>query len=246
MNKNKNANSITKYDNYVNEIRLNKLTPTELNLMFKFFTDLRGEDSERIYSYHELRQILGDDTMHRTNEDFTRMIMGISTKFASIPFYYEDEHKVGIFMPFHYFEADKDEFCLTVSINDRFKPYLNGLLNNYTSFIIEDFMRIKGKYAKHLFRLLKQYRTTGYMEIDLGMLRYSLDIPDSIPNFKISEKVIDIAIKELNHYFKNLKYEPMKAHKRGAPLVGYRFKFEKEDLYVTSTYDGQMTIDDFE
>jgi plasmid replication initiation protein len=246
MNKNTDIYKIVKYDNQINTVNFRKLTPVELNLLFRLFNDLKEKgDRSKTYTFTEIRDLIQDES-RLSDKQLIKYLDSITNKFINIPCKIVIPGKLIIkFIPFTRFVIDEEKQCFEAKISEDFQPLLNELFNQYTSFNIDDFLSLKGKYAKHLFRVLKQYRTTGYAEFTIEELRRYLDIPDSMPNYNIKTKVIDVALKELSHYFRNLECIPVKERKKGFPLKGYKFTFEAEPSYVESTFDGQMTIDDF-
>ena len=101
----------------------------------------------------------------------------------------------------------------------------------FTRFELAEFVELDSKYTKNLYRLLKQFRTTGKLVIDdVEHFRELLDAPKSYKIKDFKRFVLDVAIKELQgkEIFKNLSYEPKIAKKRGSPVVGYTFTFEAE------------------
>ena len=247
MNKNTDIYKITKFDNQINQVQFKKLNPIEMDLLFRMFNDLCGKGQEpKIYSFMEMRENLQIGSK-LSDKEMIKYLKSLSKKFLSMPCEITTDHIITIFVPFHKFEINEESKTFKAALHEDFQPLLNDLFKEYTSFRIDDFLSLKGKYAKHLFRVLKQYRTTGYVELTIEEIRQYLDIPESMPNRNIGTKVIDVAFKELTHYFRNLKCTPIKGRGYGRPpLTGYKFTFEPEPSYVESTYDGQMTIDDFE
>ncbi|KQI10892.1 hypothetical protein K777_09700, partial [Campylobacter coli CVM 41970] len=79
-------------------------------------------------------------------------------------------------MEIHYVKRNPDDGYdestlfnrITLKINPDFAYLVNQLTTNFTAFELEEFIALSGKYAKTLYRLLKQFRTTGkaYFEWD--------------------------------------------------------------------------------
>lgn len=109
---------------------------------------------------------------------------------------------------------------------------LTNVKKEYTKFELPEFVSVKNKYAKDLYKLLKQWRSKGRFEISIEELRTLLDIPETFKKSgKIEERIINPAIEELSPYFKDLKVNKHygQTQKKGRPpVVGYIFTFEKQ------------------
>ena len=103
---------------------------------------------------------------------------------------------------------------------------------------MQEFTELSSKYSKTLYRLLKQYRSTGEYHVKIGELRKLLGCPDTYENKMFMARVITPAIKELQKDFPLLKCEPMRARTKGRPITGYHFTFEAD-----GQIPGQTTID---
>ncbi len=62
--------------------------------------------------------------------------------------------------------------------------------------------RLKSTYSKNMFRLLKQYKHTGYLKIHIDDFRNRLDIPKSYRMTDINKNVFKPIIIELGSIFK--------------------------------------------
>ena len=68
---------------------------------------------------------------------------------------------------------------------------------NFTVFELQEFNALASSYSKNMFRLLKQYKSTGFYKVSIEEFRRLLDIPESYNMSKISVKVLDPIEKEL-------------------------------------------------
>ncbi|HCY7694735.1 TPA: RepB family plasmid replication initiator protein, partial [Staphylococcus aureus] len=82
-------------------------------------------------------------------------------------------------------------------------------------------------YSKNMFRLLKQYKHTGYFKIQIEDFRERLDIPNSYRMTHINQKVLSPIIKELGFIFNNLNINKIKA-KKGRKIEWLEFTFDAE------------------
>lgn len=86
---------------------------------------------------------------------------------------------------------------------------------------------LKSTYSKNMFRLLKQYKHTGYFKIQIDDFRERLDIPKSYRMTHINQKVLTPIIKELSMIFNNLHISKIKA-KKGRKIEWLEFTFDAE------------------
>jgi len=105
----------------------------------------------------------------------------------------------------------------------------------FTQFELDEFIHIQSTYAKTAYRLLKQYRTTGWWKVTLEDFRLLLDIPNSYRPSNIDQQILKPILEQLggseeDAIFKNLKVTKDKkaGRGRGGVLTGYTFSFEKE------------------
>ncbi len=87
---------------------------------------------------------------------------------------------------------------------------------------------MRGKYAKTLYRLLKQYKSTGILSVEWSQFRELLDIPRDYDMRSIDNFVLKIALKELNkiYPFEHLSYKKeRKSHdKRKVTHIDFYFE----------------------
>lgn len=138
-------------------------------------------------------------------------------------------------------ENDPDNKTITVRVNPDAKTLLNDIDKNFTKFELGQFVSLESKYSKNLFRLLKQYRQTGTYRVEAEKFRELMDCPKSYPNGEFMRVCVNVAVQELSRgYFKGLKVHPIKAQRRGAPIVAYEFTFQK-----SKEIPGQYNISDY-
>ena len=82
------------------------------------------------------------------------------------------------------------------------KHILNSITADFTKFELQEMTQLKSTYAKNMFRLLKQYKHTGYFKIQINDFRERLDIPKSYRMSEIDKYVFKPIIKELGFYLK--------------------------------------------
>ena len=226
-------NEVVKYHNRLNNINFGRFTPTEANIFFSMALKFNQTGKLNIkMSYDELKSLskYPSNTYH-----FVQDLEKVYRKYLTMVYRTEDEHHISASVVFRRFHIDRDNETVTLSVDPDMKEVFLGLSENFTRFELQEFTTLKGSYSKSLYRLLKQYRHTGYMEISISDFRFKLDIPKSFKVGHINDRVLKPAIIELSPYFKGLKVE--KEYKKspsgkGRPAVsGYIFTFKAEERY---------------
>ncbi len=220
-------NEIVKYDNYMNSLRFSGFTPIDYNFLMVLCNKLRDKETTEItISFNELREKTGY-TQHPIKQ-FVSDLERMNEKLMKITCKLRVDSKTIMFVLFPTFITDDKEQTLTVSVNERFKFILNEITKNFTRFELNEFIELDSKYSKNIYRLLKQYRTTGKYEVSIEDFREKVDCPESYSSKHIMDKIIKPYLKELQNYFQDLKCEPQYARKRGNPVTGYIFSFTPE------------------
>ena len=219
---------IVKYDNYLNQLALSSFTAVELDLLMTICSKMKNQELNIVsLSFEEIREL--SEYSRSSNEELIKSLKETNLKLSKIACTLENESDVIQFVLFTTFWIQKKEKKLTIQVNPDFSFVLNALDKNFTRFELSEFIRLNGRYSKQLYRLLKQFRSTGELQITLQELRNKMDIPESYDLRDIREKVLKPALKELSPCFKDLKFEAKKEKRRGNPVTGYIFTFKKEE-----------------
>ena len=131
-------------------------------------------------------------------------------------------------------KEDLSDMQAKVSVSPHFEYILNRLSANFTQYELKEFTTIRSTYAKTAYRLLKQWRTVGRKEFAIDEFKLLMDMPASYKACHIDRLVINPIKKQLSPYFVGLKVKKIKSNKRGNPVLGYEFTWQKE---VTEAYD---------
>ncbi len=102
---------------------------------------------------------------------------------------------------FSRFRINADEQYIEVKANSDFAYILNELTNEFTQFELQEFTSLKSSYSKTMYRLLKQYKSTGYYTVFVKDFRELLDIPVSYRMRDIDTRVFKPIEKELSQFF---------------------------------------------
>jgi len=159
---------------------------------------------------------------------------------TQLTYRYEDEKRIDYFVLFSGFSIDKENEFINISVNPKLAYILNQITDNFTKFELEEFTNLHSGYSKTIFRLLKQFRQTGFWKIHIDEFRKLLDVPKSYTTSDLNKRVLKIIMKELIPVFKNLKLTKIKA-KKGNKTEYLEFSFKPQD---DIRKDGSKTFKD--
>ncbi len=217
-------NAYTTYHNNANKVNLGKLSEREANLLFAIFQKLKDQGNTLIrFEPQDLKQMIMVKS-NLTNRQLLQILKNLLDNISGANFWIIKEHVENgeiyeyhtSYMLFKQFEirihkpTQTIEY-LDVQLNDSYQYLLNnlGMGGQYTSFNLLEFQRVRGKYAKTLYRLLKQYKSTGILSVEWTQFRELLDIPKDYKMENIDQKVLNPSLKELKkiYPFEHLSYK---------------------------------------
>lgn len=220
-------NEIVKYENYMNSLRFRGFTAVDFNFLMMLCSKMRDKHTNTLeFTFSDLKHITGYPTKN-SSKRFVRDILRMNDKLMSMKCILKKDDEIFQFVLFPTFSLNEKKETLTVSVNEKFMFILNDITKNFTKFELEQFLKIESKHSKNLYRLLKQYRITGILEISLNDFREKMDCPESYSNKYVMDKIIKPAVHELTekHCFEDLTCTPKYAARRGRPVIGYTFEF---------------------
>ncbi len=100
-------------------------------------------------------------------------------------------------------------------------------------------LKLCNRTSKTVFRLLKQFRTTGYAYFSKEDFHELLDIPNSYRQGNIDQKVLGPIREELTPIFTGLTIKKKYGKGRGKPVIGYQFSFKPEMKNADDFYKGE-------
>lgn len=218
-----------RYHNSLNSLHFKEFTVMDYNVLMALCYKLRDKGADEVtLTFAEIKKLAEADKNNYTNADFEKILDRMVDKLLGIKATYILGNKKSRFVLFKTFTTDIVEGTLVASVNEDFLFILNELTSNFTQFELKEFAELDSRYAKSLYRILKQYRNSGWWKPTPEELRNVLDIPQSYTNKIIMRDIIKPTLKALSGKFKGLKCEPIKARKRGAPIERYSFSFIAE------------------
>lgn len=213
-----------KYQNQLNLIPLKNFNAKQMDLFFALCARMKNKGLGKIkFSFEELRE-LSDYKMTATNA-FVGDLERLYQNMLGLSYREESENKIKYFVLFTGFEIDKKDKFVEVSVNQDLESVINGLTSEFSKFELSAFTSIRSTYAKTLFRLLMQYRSTGFYTVSVEEFKEIMNVPKSYTQMgQIDQKVITPAMKELHKYFDDLEVTKIKA-KKGNKIARLEFTF---------------------
>lgn len=231
------ANLAVYYDNKINLLAFKDLDKIEASLFFSIVARFKDKGDEILtLSFSEISEYLGADY---ANQKIGKIINSGVAKIAQTAIKWQMEpKKTAYFTLFNKFVVDEANYTLTANINDLFLELLNNLETGFTAFELAEFSSLSSKYTQTLYRLLKQFKKTGYLTISWDKFIEIMDIPKSYQMCDIDKQILKPAIAELtqkadifnqnNPIFKKLTYKKIRGTGRGRPVEKIEFYFMSE------------------
>lgn len=222
-------NEIVKYENTLNSIAFREFNSGELDIFFALVSRMRDKGEKEIrFSFEKLRELTksgGTETL--SNRRFFEQLKSTYKKMLKMTWGYEQGLYAQYFVLFTGFEIDGEKGYVDIQVNQKLTYILNELQGFFTRYELAEFAELKSKYAKNLYRLLKQFRHTGLLMKTPEDFKLLMDIPKSYQPINIDKRVIEPAMAELTPLFKDLTFTKRRA-KRYNRITHYEFKFEPE------------------
>lgn len=223
---------ITKYNSEINYMQLGKLNSTEMNLFFTILTKARFSSEPKIkIKLDELKKMA--NIKHRNPVRLKREIRRIYLKLLTLTSYKgslekEQYSDFVLFSKFSFNVSGSGTPYLEVEITSDAMPLLTDVHQGFTRYSLNEFVSIKSKYAKTLFRLLKQFRTTGKLSLSKEKFHTLLAVPKSYKESNINKNILYPALEQLLPFFENLKVKKKHLNTKGKPVNMYIFTFKKQ------------------
>lgn len=236
------SNEIVKYDPELNTIPLRKFTPVEMNLFFSIVSRMRDKGDETVrFSFDQLKELSAYKPT--ANNRFIDDIESTYQKILGLRF--GRRSKDGLhrefFVMFTEFEINghADDPYVDIKIYPKAIKLLNEL-ESWVRYALSEFRDLKSSYAKTMFRLLKQFRTTGYAYFSVADFNELLDVPKSYKSSNINQSVLKPIKEELTPLFRGLTVRKKYGKSRGKPVIGYSFTWKPEKKDANDFSQGQF------
>ena len=219
-------NEVVKYNNQMNELSFKGFTEKDLDVFMAICSRMRDlGETKQVFDYDYLMDLINFDRSQNIkvfHQSLQKMNRNLTIALR------EGVEKDTVLFP--EFVRDLNKRTLTVRVDKDCLNLLNNLGKNFTRFELAEYVKLDGRYAKLLYQHLKQYRKSGWWQVSIEELRKELAIPQSIPARNITNKIIDPSIEVIKTStgFKDLEVEVLRSNRRGRPVVGYEFRWEKQ------------------
>ena len=224
-------NEVVKYHNKLNKVVFKDFTDAELRLFFAVVSRLREKGTGPVtFTFSQLRELTGEKR-HFTIKEYVELFESMYDKIMSVVYSYDDGvDKAGKFYIFTGYERSINEQTFTISVTPQYAYYFNSLTSQFTRFELIEFVNLKGIHTKHLYRLLKQFRQTGYFSAPLKELKQLLDVPEKYQTKYIVSRVIQPSVDKLRELpaFRDLCYDFSYA---GNKIIRVKFSWMPESKF---------------
>lgn len=231
---------IVKYNNDFNLMPTPNLTAKEMDIFMLVVSKLQYEKRELELDGYEFFKSLkepkdGFESLLDAFNKFAEKILNFNIK-------YNTKTTAYAFVCFEKVQMDFTTSKVKIKAQEDFYNMIINCNLGYTRFELLEFTNLSGKYTKTLYRLLKQFRNTGFMRMEREEFLGIMDIPQNKTMGDIDKFILKPAIKELTKPrnlfdiervpFKNLKYTKIKGkgRGRGGNVVAIEFRFDIENL----------------
>ena len=181
------------------------MTATEHNLVSMLLSQLKQDDpTDKFYHIHikDIEQIiqrkLDYQQMRKAAKKLLSRIYTIKKEGGKV------ELNVAMISSSEYREGTG---TIEIGLSPKVRPYLFGLKKYFTTYGRRMVMTLKSKYAKRLYKMLSQFKSTGVMRISVDELKtrlYLLDPKTGKEKYKdwflFTHKVLEVSQKELAAY----------------------------------------------
>ncbi|WP_458118937.1 replication initiation protein [Paenibacillus sp. Z6-24] len=188
-------NSLVTKSNNLIETPLN-LGVVELRIIFVLISTISPNDEEfKPYRFKisDFAKLIGvkNKNVYQQIKDYTYSLM-------SQPFYVHDNLQVTWLASAEYFPG---EGMIEVEFSPKLKPYLLQLKEKFTTYRLQDIIKLKSAYAMRIYELLKQYERIGTRTFTIQRLKELLGVEELYPVYSdFKKRVIVKAQEEINKH----------------------------------------------
>lgn len=238
-------NEIIKYGNDFNYLIMPNFTEREMDVFIKILSKLMEGRTAKI-SINELA--IGIGGSHESLSKILAIFKSFSSKILGFNIFLTNKKESNAFVCFEKLKFVHESGMIEITAQKDFYDIFTNYKLGFTQFELFEFIDLTGKYSKILYRLLKQFKITG--SVNIFKTRWEdfcklMQIPANMPQSKINERILKPAIKELSTklsfenknspIFKNLAYKKIKdpsSRGRGGKVIGIEFYFtpNKKDV----------------
>ena len=218
-------NEITKFQNKLNTVKFTGFGKVDSNIFFAICSKAKNHGTKPVrMSFKEIRTLAGY-TEH-SNEALIEAIEQTYSKMIDLKLRIGNDVDFTVFSLFHRFDVIGTKQYVEVRCTEELEEVLNDWTGEWTAFRLEEYVSLKSTYSKHMYRLLKQWRTVGGHAWKTKEWRELLEVPESYNMDKINQRVLKPIMRELPEYFLGLQIEKIKS---GRNIIAIKFTFQPEN-----------------
>ncbi|WP_297599171.1 replication initiation protein [uncultured Cetobacterium sp.] len=218
---------IVKYHNDINKLKIGNFTELEIDIFFSLLLKARDEKKNKmILEFSEFKSLI--DVKNRSEARLIKNIRGLNLKLKSLVQEVQDIN--GDYVAFSLFGdivTSPTRKVVEIEINPRFKHLIKEIMGEFTFFELKELVELRGGYSKTLFRLLKQWDSTGEYIVKIDDFREVMGIPSTYLMKNIRQKIFKPCLEELGNSFKNLELTELKKGRSVETLV-FKWKNKKK------------------
>lgn len=220
------ANIKVKYKNELNLVPMRNFDSVEMNLFFSICAKMKDKGLSKVqFTFEDLRDLSAykPTSIKRFSDD----LEAVYNKMLQLTYRTEEAGIREKFVLFTGYRIDENNQTVDISVNPELAYIINELSTEFTKFELQEFTGIRSSYAKTMYRLLKQYRSTGFYKVKIEDFREILAIPNSYQMSEIDKQVLKPIKNELSTYFDDLKVIKHKARK-GNRIASIEIRFKEK------------------
>ena len=217
-----------RYKNELNLVPMRNFDSVEMNLFFSICAKMKDKGLSKVqFTFEDLRELSAykPTSIKRFSDD----LEAVYNKMLQLTYRTEEAGIREKFVLFTGYRIDENNQTVDISVNPELAYIVNELSSKFTKFELQEFTGIRSSYAKTMYRLLKQYRSTGFYIVKIEDFREILSIPNSYQMSDIDKQVLKPIKNELSEFFDPLKIKKIKARKGNRiAMIEFRFKEKQE------------------
>ena len=217
-----------RYKNELNLVPMRNFDSVEMNLFFSICAKMKDKGLSKVqFTFEDLRELSAykPTSIKRFSDD----LEAVYNKMLQLTYRTEEAGIREKFVLFTGYRIDENNQTVDISVNPELAYIVNELSSEFTKFELQEFTGIRSSYAKTMYRLLKQYRSTGFYIVKIEDFREILSIPNSYQMSDIDKQVLKPIKNELSEFFDSLKIKKIKARKGNRiAMIEFRFKEKQE------------------
>jgi len=227
-----------KYHNDLNLLNFSKFKDKELDLFFALCYMANEQNTNEIeVSFDDLKEVISYS--HGGLTRFTQYLESINDKLISMKMKIRTQNNLIAFVLFNRYNIDYVKKKITIQVNDSFSYILNNFIQQYSKMDLIQFSKLNSTYSKNLFRLLKQFSSTGWYEISIEKFKEELGVPSTYRMTNIDNRVLKPIQEELVNYFNDFQIEKIK---EGRSIKKLRFSWKVSKEKISSREINEIVI----